>query len=82
MCTLQRMKPISLLILGSLFSDCVVFYGDSAQSTDNVYNMYKITRRKTQFAIYVKFNLQYNKRQLLLSDLSDLRKLVKSVVAY
>jgi len=28
MCTLQRMKPISLFILGSVFSDCVVFYGD------------------------------------------------------
>jgi len=27
-CTLQRMEPISLLILGSVFSDCVVFYGD------------------------------------------------------
>jgi len=26
--TLQRMQPISLLILGSVFSDCVVFYGD------------------------------------------------------
>ena len=31
MCTLQRMQPTlhSLLILGSVFSDCVVFYGDS-----------------------------------------------------
>jgi len=31
MCTLQRMQPIlhSLLILGSVISDCVVFYGDS-----------------------------------------------------
>jgi len=28
MCTLQRMPPISLLILGSVFSDYVVFYGD------------------------------------------------------
>ena len=28
MCTTQRMQPISLLILGSVFSDCVVFYGD------------------------------------------------------
>ena len=28
MCTFQRMQPISLLILGSVFSDCVVFYGD------------------------------------------------------
>ena len=28
MCTLQRMQPISLLILGSVFSDYVVFYGD------------------------------------------------------
>jgi len=28
MCTLQRMQPISLLMLGSFFSDCVVFYGD------------------------------------------------------
>ena len=27
-CTLQRMQPISLLILGSVFSDCVVRYGD------------------------------------------------------
>ena len=27
-CTLQRMYPISLLIIGSVFSDCVVFYGD------------------------------------------------------
>ena len=27
-CTMQRMQPISLLILGSHFSDCVVFYGD------------------------------------------------------
>ena len=27
-CTLQRLQPISLLILGSVFSDCVVFYGD------------------------------------------------------
>jgi len=27
-CTLQRMQPISLLILGSVFSDYVVFYGD------------------------------------------------------
>ena len=29
-CTLQRMSPIefSLLILGSVFSDCVIFYGD------------------------------------------------------
>jgi len=26
--TLQRMQPISLLILGSVFSDYVVFYGD------------------------------------------------------
>ena len=26
--TLQRMQPISLLILGSVFSDCVVFYGN------------------------------------------------------
>jgi len=32
-CTLQRMSPISLLILGSLFSDCVVFYGDTLQQT-------------------------------------------------
>ena len=29
LCTLQRMQPISLLILGSVFSDYVVFYGDS-----------------------------------------------------
>jgi len=30
-CTLQRMQSIlySLLILGSVFSDCVVFYGDN-----------------------------------------------------
>ena len=28
MCTLQGMQPISLLILGSVFSDCIVFYGD------------------------------------------------------
>ena len=28
-CTLQRTQPISLLILGSDFSDCVVFYGYS-----------------------------------------------------
>ena len=28
MFTAQRMQPISLLILGSVFSDCVVFYGD------------------------------------------------------
>jgi len=29
-CTLRRMQPTvySLLILGSVFSDCVVFYGD------------------------------------------------------
>jgi len=27
-CTLQKMQPISLLILGSVFSDCVLFYGD------------------------------------------------------
>jgi len=27
-CTLQRMSPIPLLILGSVFSDCVIFYGD------------------------------------------------------
>jgi len=27
-CTLQIMQPISLLILGSVFSDCVVFYGN------------------------------------------------------
>ena len=26
--TLQRMQPISLLILVSVFSDCVIFYGD------------------------------------------------------
>ena len=32
MCTLQRMQPVSLLILlDSVFSDCVVFYGDSKQ---------------------------------------------------
>jgi len=37
-------------------------------------------RRKKQFTNYVKFNLQYNKRQSLLSDSSNLRKLVKSVV--
>jgi len=29
MCTLQRMQPISLLILGSVFSDCDVFHGDN-----------------------------------------------------
>jgi len=29
MCTLQKMHPISLLILGSVFSDSVVFYGDN-----------------------------------------------------
>ena len=28
MCTLHRMYPIFLLILGSVFSDCVVFCGD------------------------------------------------------
>jgi len=28
MCTLQRMQHIFLLILGSVFSDCVDFYGD------------------------------------------------------
>ena len=28
MCTLQRMQPIPFLILGSVFSDCVVFYED------------------------------------------------------
>ena len=28
MCTLQRMQPISLLILGSVISDYVVCYGD------------------------------------------------------
>ena len=28
MCTLQRIQPISLSIPGSVFSDCVVFYGD------------------------------------------------------
>jgi len=27
--TLQRMQPISLLILGSVFSDRVVFYGNT-----------------------------------------------------
>ena len=32
MCTLQGMQPISLLILGSVFSDCVVFCGDLAVS--------------------------------------------------
>jgi len=26
--TLQRMQHISLLMIGSVFSDCVVFYGD------------------------------------------------------
>ena len=31
MCTLQRMQPISLLILGSVFSDYVVFYGDYSE---------------------------------------------------
>jgi len=30
-CTLQRMQPIFLLILGSLSSDYVVFYGDTMQ---------------------------------------------------
>ena len=30
-CTLQRMQPISLLILGSVFSDYVVFYGDYSE---------------------------------------------------
>jgi len=29
MCTLQKMQPIFLLILGSVFSDSVVFYGDN-----------------------------------------------------
>jgi len=33
MCTLQRMQPISRLILDSVFSDCVVFYGDPVNST-------------------------------------------------
>ena len=33
-------------------------------------------RRKKQFTNNVKFNLQYNKRWSLLSDLSNLRKLV------
>ena len=30
LCTLQRMQPIlySLLLLGSVSSDCIVFYGD------------------------------------------------------
>jgi len=36
--------------------------------------------RKKQFTNYVKFSLQCNKRQSLLSDLSNLQKLVKSVV--
>ena len=25
----KKMQPISLLILGSVFSDCVIFYGDT-----------------------------------------------------
>jgi len=33
MCALQRMQPISLLILGSVFSDCVVFYGVTHKSS-------------------------------------------------
>ena len=33
-CTLQRTQPISLLVLGSVFSDCVVFYGDNNNSGD------------------------------------------------
>jgi len=32
MCTLQRTQPTSLLILGSVFGDCVVFYGDYNQA--------------------------------------------------
>jgi len=39
-----------------------IYNSHSAQSTDNVYNMYKIMQRKKQFTIYAKFNLQYNKR--------------------
>jgi len=33
MCTLQRMQPICLLILGSVFSDYVVFYWDIIMQT-------------------------------------------------
>ena len=33
MFTAQRMQPIFLLILGSVFSDCVVFYGDTHTHT-------------------------------------------------
>jgi len=34
-CTLTKNVPISLLILGSVFSDCVVFYGDLNEARDN-----------------------------------------------
>jgi len=30
-CTLQIIQPILILILGSVFSDCVVFYGDNTR---------------------------------------------------
>ena len=42
--------------------------------------MYEIMHRKKQFRICVKFISQYSKRQSLLSDLSNLCKLVKSAV--
>jgi len=42
--------------------------------------MYKIMHQKKEFAINVKFNLQYDETKSLLNDLSNLRKLVKSVV--
>jgi len=36
MCILQRMQHISILILGSVFSDCVVFYGDITLGLDRI----------------------------------------------
>jgi len=37
-CTLQTMQPISLLILGSVFSDCVVLWGYTGWPEKNVPN--------------------------------------------
>jgi len=43
-------------------------------------SLYKKCASEKQFTNYIKFSLQYNKKKLLLSDSSNLRKLVKSVV--
>jgi len=44
MCTLQRIQPISLLILGSVFSDCVAFMG---------YHFHFVKNKK-KFDLYVR----------------------------